>query len=53
MKKSYPQLTEMDLSFEFGKEDELIDRIAKRLDIGANDVMELMKRNNLPLHLLI
>lgn len=44
LKKSYGQLTEEDLKFESGKENELLTRIENRLHKSRPDVINLIKK---------
>lgn len=43
--KGFPQLTEEDLHYESGKENELLERIEARLNIRRKEVLEIIKRN--------
>jgi uncharacterized protein YjbJ (UPF0337 family) len=48
LKQSYGQLTDDDLSFAEGKEDELVGRIQKKLGSTAADVRHLLEKFNRP-----
>jgi uncharacterized protein YjbJ (UPF0337 family) len=43
LKKDYAQLTDADLKFESGKENELLGRIEKRLNKNREEVISLIK----------
>jgi len=38
IRKEYPQLTEDDLIYQIGKEEELLERLAKKLDKNKQDI---------------
>ncbi|MES2617150.1 MAG: hypothetical protein V4613_04685 [Bacteroidota bacterium] len=42
LKEKYPQLTDADLLFEAGKEDELIGRIESRLNINRSEIINIL-----------
>ena len=44
LKQSYGQLTEDDLTFSEGKEDELVGRIQKRIGTTVADVRQLLEK---------
>lgn len=46
LKQSYGQLTDDDLSYTEGKEDELVGRIQKRIGSTASDVRHLLDKYN-------
>ena len=49
LKAKFAQLTDSDLKFEFGKEDDLVARIAKRLDKKTNEVIQLLNAAQVPI----
>jgi len=46
LKKSYSQLTDDDLTYEEGQEDELVGRIQKRVGATAAEVRHLLDKYN-------
>ena len=44
LKEKYPQLTDADLKFESGKENEMISRLEKRLSKNHEQVIDLLKK---------
>ena len=44
LKVKYPQLTDADLKFESGKEEELIGRLEKRLHKNHEEVIEILNK---------
>jgi len=48
LKQSYGQLTDNDLTFAEGKEDELVGRIQKRIGGTMADVRHLLEKYNRP-----
>jgi uncharacterized protein YjbJ (UPF0337 family) len=48
LKQAYGDLTDDDLKFEEGKEDELVGRIQKRIGTTASDVRHLLQKYNRP-----
>ncbi len=44
LKEKYPQLTDADLAFEFGKETELVKRIQTRLNKKTEEVESLLRK---------
>lgn len=44
LKKNYSQLTDSDLKFEAGKEDELLSRIESRLNKNREEVIGIIKK---------
>jgi hypothetical protein len=44
LKIKYPELTEEDLAFATGKEDDLINRIKNRLHKKADEVLHILKK---------
>lgn len=48
LKQSYGQLTDDDLSFEEGQEDELVGRIQKRLGTTVSDVRQMIHKFSRP-----
>jgi hypothetical protein len=48
LKSKFAQLTESDLKFEFGKEDDLVARIAKRLNKKNDEVILLLNTAQVP-----
>ena len=47
LKEKFPQLTDADLKFENGKEDELLARVEKRLNKKRDEVISLLKKGQL------
>jgi hypothetical protein len=47
LKEKYPQLTEADLKFESGKENEMIARLEKRLNKNHEEVVQILKKMQL------
>jgi len=47
LKEKFPQLTDADLKFENGKEDELLARVEKRLSKKRDEVISLLKKGQL------
>jgi uncharacterized protein YjbJ (UPF0337 family) len=47
LKEKFPQLTDADLKFENGKEDELLARVEKRLNKKRDGVISLLKKGQL------
>jgi hypothetical protein len=45
LKKNYSQLTDADLKFEAGKENELLSRIETRLNKNREDVIGIIKKS--------
>ena len=45
LKKNYSQLTDADLNFETGKENELLSRMETRLDKNREDVIGIIEKN--------
>jgi predicted negative regulator of RcsB-dependent stress response len=44
LKAKYPQLTDADLKFESGKEDEMIGRLEKKLSKSNEEVIEILNK---------
>ena len=44
LKAKYPQLTDADLKFEAGKENEMISRLEKRLNKNHEEVIEILNK---------
>jgi uncharacterized protein YjbJ (UPF0337 family) len=44
LKQKYPQLTDDDLTYAEGKDDELIGRLQKRLGKSAEEVKQMLER---------
>lgn len=44
LKNKYPQLTDEDLKFESGKEDELVKRVENRLKKNREEVVNIIKK---------
>jgi hypothetical protein len=49
LKSRFTQLTESDLKFEFGKEDDMVARIAKRLNKNTDEVIQLLNAAQVPI----
>ena len=47
LKEKYPQLTEADLKFETGKENEMIARLEKRLNKNHEEVVAILNKMQL------
>jgi hypothetical protein len=47
LKEKYPQLTEADLKFETGKENEMISRLEKRLNKNHEEVVAILNKMQL------
>lgn len=47
LKKKYPQLTDADLKFETGQEDQLVQRVVARLNKNQEHVIAILKGNHL------
>ncbi len=47
LKDKYPQLTDADLKFESGKEDEMIGRLEKRLHKNHEEVIQILNKMQL------
>jgi uncharacterized protein YjbJ (UPF0337 family) len=48
LKQAYGELTDDDLTYADGQEDELIGRIQKRIGVTATDVRRLLEKYNRP-----
>ncbi len=48
LKQAYGDLTEDDLTYTEGQEDELVGRIQKRIGVAAADVRRLLEKYNRP-----
>ena len=46
LKQAYGDLTDDDLAYADGKEDELVGRIQKRIGLAASDVRHLLQKYN-------
>ena len=47
LKKRYPFLTENDLQYELGQEEELVNRLEKKLNTTRSEIMDLLEEGYL------
>lgn len=48
LKEKFPQLTKADLVFEKGHENDLLERIQKRLNKGQSEVINIIRKGQTP-----
>jgi uncharacterized protein YjbJ (UPF0337 family) len=53
LKETFPQLTDADLTFETGREHDLLTRVQDRLRKNRDEVIDLLRRGHVPATLAI